>query len=130
MVEQNPFVKNLEELFMKIKQDIEQDSSISCLYIAKESEDSILEKLLVQPMYRNINGKDVKFLSIRNIKIKEKHKSKKFFTEFIDNIELLKVPILFHDIVNENLISFFSKRGYKFLKEKKYNSELISMYKL
>lgn len=130
MLEQNPFVKNLEELFFKIKQDIDQDSSISCLYIAKESDDSILEELLVQPLYRNINGKEITFLSIRNIKIKDEYKSRKLFTEFVDKIESLKIPILFHDIVNENLIPFFEKRGYKILKEKKYNNEIISMYML
>ena len=64
------------------------------------------------------------------IVLKEQYKGKKLFTDFVQELESLKTPLLFHDIVNDKLIPFFGGRGYKMHKEKKYEQEVVSMYRL
>lgn len=130
MSKDNPLVSNFNELLSKIQEDLKEDKVFTGLYIAKDSEDSLLEELLVQPLVRKINGKEVTFLSIRNVVLKEQYKGKKLFTDFVQELENLKTPILFHDIVNDKLIPFFGGRGYKMHKEKKYEQEVVSMYRL
>lgn len=128
MNKESPMIKTLEELFSKIKQDLEKEKTITSLYIAKDSKDSMLEELLVQPMYRSINNKEIKFLGIRNIIIKKEFRGEKLFTQFVNQIETLKIPILIHDIINQKLMSYFANKGYETLKERKYYQETVSMY--
>lgn len=130
MSRDNPLVSNFNELLSKIKEDLKEDKVFTGLYIAKDSEDSLLEELLVQPLVRKINGKEVTFLSIRNVVLKEQYKGKKLFTDFVQELESLKTPLIFHDIVNDKLLPFFGGRGYKMHKEKKYEQEVVSMYRL
>jgi hypothetical protein len=124
-----PFVKNFEELFANIMKDIKEDGYVS-LYIADKSEESIFEKILVQELKRNVKGKEISFVGIRNIVLKPNFKSKKLFTKFVENLETLNVPLMFHDIINEKLIPFFNKKGYSLYKEKKYEQLVTSMYKI
>lgn len=125
----HPFVKNFDELFLNIKNDVKEEGHVS-LYIAEESEESIFEKVLVQELKRTIKGKEVSLIAIRNIILKPEFKSKNLFTEFVKNLESLNSPLIFHDIVNERLIPFFQKKGYQLFKEIKYEQSVISMYKL
>ena len=67
----NPFVKNLNQLFNNIKNDINTNKKITSLYIAAKEEDSELKELLVQPLERIIKNKKTVFLSIRNIVLKD-----------------------------------------------------------
>lgn len=125
----SPFVKNFDELLENIQNDILNDNGIS-LYIASDKGDSIFEKLLVQELVRNINNIPTKFIAIRDIKLKENYKSQKYFTHFVEKLESVQYPIMYHDIVNDKLIPFFNKLGYKIFKEKKYEHEVTSMIKL
>lgn len=125
----SPFVKNFEQLFQNIQSDIELDGNVS-LYIASDKADSMFEKLLVQELVRTINNKQVRFLAVRNIVMKETYKEQKFFTKFVEQLETLKTPLMYHDVVNRRLIPFFQKKGYSLLEEKKYDENLISMYKI
>lgn len=125
----SPFVKNFEQLFQNIQSDIELDGNVS-LYIASDKADSMFEKLLVQELVRTINNKQVRFLAVRNIVMKETYKEQKFFTKFVEQLETLQIPLMYHDVVNRSLIPFFQKKGYSLLKEKKYEESLISMYKI
>lgn len=124
----NPFVKNFDYLFQYIECDIEKDNQVS-LYIASDKADSIFEKVLVQELVRTIDNQEIKFIAIRNIELKEKYKSQKSFTKFVEQLETLNYPIMYHDIVNDKLKPFFEKKGYQIFKEKKYEQEVISMYK-
>ena len=125
----SPFVKNFEQLFQNIQSDIELDGNVS-LYIASDKADSMFEKLLVQELVRTINNKQVRFLAVRNIVMKETYKEQKFFTKFVEQLETLQIPLMYHDVVNRSLIPFFQKKGYSLLEEKKYEESLISMYKI
>lgn len=125
----NVFVKNFEELFLNISDDIKKEGHVS-LYLESKSKESIFEKLLIQELKRNIDGKDVILIAIRNIELKPEFKSKKLFTNFVKNLELLKSPIIFHDLINERLVKFLSEKKYLLLEEKKYGEIVRSMYKM
>lgn len=129
-MDKSPFVKTFEQLLKNIQEDIMELPNITSLYIAKDTPDSIFKELLVQCLKRTIQGKEVHFLAIRNIELKEEFKGKKQFTNFVTSLEKLPVPILYHDVVNDSLIPFFEKKGYKIFKETKNEHELISYYKL
>lgn len=125
----NPFVKNFDELFNNIKSDIENDGQVS-LFIASDKADSIFEKVLVQELVRTINNKQIKFIAIRNIELKNQYKGQKSFTHFVEKLETLNYPVMYHDIVNNKLVPFFDKKEYKIFKEKKYEQEVLSRYKI
>lgn len=125
----HPFVKNFEQLFLNICNDMKEEGHVS-LYIADDSEESIFEKVLVQELKRTIKGKEISFIAIRNIVLKPQFKSQKLFTEFVQKLESLNSPIMFHDIVNEKLIPYFEKKGYQIFQDKKYEQVVTSMYKL
>jgi len=124
----NPFVKNFDQLLSNIKQDVQNNEH--SLYIADESNDSIFSKVLVQRLTREINGKEVHFVAIRDVDLKENYKGKKLFTAFFKELNSLNINLMFHDIINDKFYSFIEKQGYKIFKEEKYGEELISLYKL
>lgn len=128
-MDRNPFVKNFEQLLNNIQEDIKELPLITSLYIAKETPDSIFKELLVQCLKRTVKGKEIEFLAIRNVKLKEEYKGKKHFTNFVESLEKLPMPVLYHDVVNDKLIPFFENRKYQVLKETKNEHELISFYK-
>lgn len=123
----NPFVRNFDELIVNIKNDI--NSGESSLYIAKDDESSMIKELLVQNLERNINGKKVTFLAIRNIVLKEEFKGNGYFSKFLMELESLKINIMFHDVINPRLMNFLKTKNFKEYKEKKYEDEVISLYK-
>lgn len=129
-MDKNPFVKSFEQLLNHIQEDMKELPAITSLYIAKDTPDSIFKELLVQCLKRTINGREINFLAIRNVKLKEEYKGQKYFTHFVEALEKLPVPVLYHDVVNDKLIPFFEKCGYQILKEVKNEHELISFYKL
>jgi len=123
----NPFIRNFDELIVNIKNDI--NSGESSLYIAKDDESSMIKELLVQNLERNINGKKVTFLAIRNIVLKEEFKGNGYFSKFLMELESLKINIMFHDVINPRLMNFLKTKNFKEYKEKKYEDEVISLYK-
>ena len=84
----NPFIRDFDELVINLKNDIE--SKESSLYIAKDDENSMIKELLVQNLEREINGKKVSFIAIRNIVLKEEFKGKGFFSNFLIELENLR----------------------------------------
>ncbi len=124
----NPFVKNFDELLSNIKEDI-QNNEYS-LYIADEGSDSIFTKVLVQRLTREINGKEIHFIAIRDVDLKENYKGKKLFTKFFKELNGLNINLIFHDIINEKFFKFLEKHNYHIFKEEKYGEELVSLYKL
>lgn len=124
----NPFIKNFEHLFSSIRVDIKEKGQISGCYIADES--GIFDNLLVQPLIRSIFSKEIKFTGVRNIVLKEQHKSKGLFTEFVNSLEALDIPIIYHDVVNSRLVPYFNKRDYKTYKDYKYEQQITSFYRI
>lgn len=124
----NPFIRNFDELIINLKNDIE--SKESSLYIAKDDENSMIKELLVQNLEREINDKKVSFIAIRNIVLKEEFKGKGYFSNFLIELENLKVNIMFHDVINSRLMIYLKSQNYHEYKEKKYEEEVISLYKV
>ena len=44
-------------------------------------------------------------------------------------INSLKINIMFHDVINPRLMNFLKTKNFKEYKEKKYEDEVISLYK-
>ena len=124
----NPFIRNFDELIINLKNDIE--SKESSLYIAKDDESSMIKELLVQNLEREINGKRVSFIAIRNIVLKEDFKGKGYFSNFLIELESLRKNIMFHDVINDRLMIYLKSKNYHEYKEKKYEEEVISLYKV
>ena len=121
----SPFVKNFDELLIRIS-----ESSDSILFINSNQEDCIFEELLIQSMVRFVNGQNIKFIAIRNIKLKQEFKNKGHFTKFIESLISLKRPLLIHDIVNDSLIDFFLKYNFGTLIDYKYDLKMLCMFKI
>ena len=121
----NPFVKNFDELLIRIS-----ESSDSVLFINSKQEDCIFEELLIQSMVRFVNGQSIKFTAIRNIKLKPEFKNKGHFTKFIEYLILLKRPLLIHDIVNDSLIDFFLKYNFGTFIDYKHDLKMLCMFKI
>lgn len=124
----NPFIRNFDELIINLKNDFE--SKESSLYIAKDDENSMIKELLVQNLEREINGKKVSFIAIRNIVLKEEFKGKGYFSNFLIELENLRKNIMFHDVINNRLMIYLKSKNYHEYKEKKYEEEVISLYKV
>ena len=121
----SPFVKNFDELLIRIS-----ESPDSVLFINSNQEDCIFEELLIQSMVRFVNGQSIKFIAIRNIKLKPEFKNKGQFTKFIESLISLKRPLLIHDIVNDSLIDFFLKYNFGTLIDYKYDLKMLCMFKI
>ena len=121
----NPFVKNFDELLIRIS-----ESSDSILFINSNQEDCIFEELLIQSMVRFVNGQNVKFIAIRNVKLKQEFKNKGQFTKFIESLISLKRPLLIHDIVNDSLIDFFLKYNFGTFMDCKHDLKMLCMFKI
>lgn len=124
----NPFIRDFDELVINLKNDIK--SKESSLYIAKDDENSMIKELLVQNLEREINGKKISFIAIRNIVLNEEFKGKGYFSKFLIELENLKVNIMFHDVINSRLMIYLKSKNYHEYKEKKYEEEVISLYKV
>lgn len=124
----NPFIRDFDELVINLKNDIE--SKESSLYIAKDDENSMIKELLVQNLEREINGKKISFIAIRNIVLNEEFKGKGYFSKFLIELENLKVNVMFHDVINSRLMIYLKSKNYHEYKEKKYEEEVISLYKV
>lgn len=121
----NPFVKNFDELLIRIS-----ESPDSVLFINSNQEDCIFEELLIQSMVRFVNGQNVKFIAIRNVKLKQEFKNKGQFTKFIESLISLKRPLLIHDIVNDSLIDFFLKYNFGTFMDCKHDLKMLCMFKI
>ena len=121
----NPFVKNFDELLIRIS-----ESPDSVLFINSNQEDCIFEELLIQSMVRFVNGQNVKFIAIRNVKLKQEFKNKGHFTKFIESLISLKRPLLIHDIVNDSLIDFFLKYNFGTFMDCKHDLKMLCMFKI
>lgn len=90
----------------------------------------IFKDLLIQNVTRTISNKDVSFICIKNIVVKEEYRGMNILTSVVEAIEMSNVHVFIDDIINHRLFSFFHKRGYTNFK---YNSPYgwkKCMYKL
>lgn len=122
-----------KELFYKILRESIQNESSVCIsnYELKYQHNiHIFDELCITTLHRNIENKEVTFISIKDINIKKEYRTQKIFRNIISEIESLNVNVMVDDIINHRLFSFLYKLGYKPLKYNQYGGWIRSMYKL
>lgn len=95
-----------------------------------DANDSIFDRLLIQPLVRNVNGSELKFIGIKIIELKSSCQGLGLFIHFLGELELVNLPIMFHDIINDRLYASLKQRGYVSFIEYKYNTKIKCLYKL
>lgn len=114
-----------EEEVMQAISDLEKNDFI----IANNA--GCFEELFIQKLKREVNGVEVNFIGVRNIKIKEEYRGNGIFTKMIDIIEKQNINFIVDDIINSDLVVFLKKRGYEELIYQKYGyKKYLSMYKI
>lgn len=89
-----------------------------------------IEKLFIQRLNRMVNGKEIAFLSVRDIVIAKDSQQSGVFTNLLSTLEKQNIPIMVNDIVNDKLDDFLMKRGYIAYSHQKNDSKTRSRYVL
>lgn len=89
-----------------------------------------IEKLFIQRLNRMVNGKEIAFLSVRDIVIAKDSQQSGIFTTLLSTLEKQNIPIMINDIVNDKLDNFLMKRGYVAYAHEKNDSKTRSRYVL
>lgn len=121
------FLKNYQDIVNAIK-TITLQNYKDFFMVGKDA--FPIEKILVQKLSRNINGKELDFLSIRDISIQQEHQQQGIFTSIINHLEENKIPTMINDIINDELDNFLQKRGYVLYVYEKNLERIRSRYKL
>lgn len=122
-----------KDLFFKVlREAIQQESSvcISNSDLKYQHNIHIFDKLYITTLHRNIQNKEITFISIKDIDIKKEYRTQNIFSNIVSEIEALNVNVMVDDIINHRLFSFLYKLGYKPLKYNQYGGWIRSMYKL
>lgn len=122
-----------KELFLKILRESIQNESSFCISNSElkyQHNINIFDKLYMTTLNRNIEGKEITFISIRDIDIKKEYRTQNIFKNIINELEKLNINIMIDDIINHRLFSFLYKLGYKPLKYNQYGGWIRSMYKI
>lgn len=90
----------------------------------------MFDSLSLQPVLREIEGNQIKFIAIKCIELKEPYRSKQVFRQILNILESKNIPIFIDDILNNSLFQFLTDRGYKNLKHQSAYGWKRSMYKL
>lgn len=89
-----------------------------------------IEKLFIQRLNRMVNGKEIAFLSVRDIVIAKDSQQSGIFTALLSTLEKQNIPIMINDVVNDKLDNFLMKRGYIAYAHEKNDSKTRSRYVL
>lgn len=111
-------VKNNEKVYLT-------DSDLKSVYNIK-----ICDIFFMVTINRVIEGKEMSFVSIKAIELKESFRGKGIFNNLINLIEEQNVNIMIDEIINHRLFSYLYNKGYRPLKYKDYHGWIRSMYKI
>ena len=106
--------------------DFEDPESIFHLYqfLKSKERNSWLGNKVIEVYVRKgfhiIEGKMRRCLDVASVTTSPKYRGKGYFTRFIDYAESFGYVIYLENVFNEDLISFFKKRGYKSIQENDY----------
>lgn len=87
-----------------------------------------IEKMLIQPLERNIEGKNIRFLSLRDIKISKSERNQGIMTFLLDKMIKSGISIMVDDIINDNLFNYLLKNRFKSIEYIKNGSKMRSAY--
>lgn len=82
----------------------------------------IFEILDIKAISRNINGKNTQVFSVDNIVISKKNRGQGYFKMLYSLLEMLNVPLMWYDVINNDLATFLKTKGYSevYVCEKNY----------
>lgn len=96
--------------------------------IVAVAETDKVEKFMLQPLVRQINGRAQTFLSLRNIKINPNLQRQGIFKGILKRLIDSGHPLLLDDVINSNLEAYLQREGWIQLKTKKYGEDVVSYY--
>lgn len=97
------FARTTEEVFENITRD-------TTILVA---ETDVFDKLLIQDLVREVNGREIRFMALRNIVVKEKERNKGYFKKVVQTMLDTGRPVLLDDIINNNVYSMVKGLGFK-----------------
>lgn len=98
-----------------------------CLIIVVNNED---EQVLIQEMKRVINNKEITFISLRNVYLKEENRNKGYFKKIVSFLESFNKPVMIHDVVSNVVEQYCRKREWKEFIDNKNGNKLLCFYKI
>lgn len=90
----------------------------------------ICDIFLMVSINRVVEEKEMSFVSIKAIELKESFRGKGIFNSLIDLVEQQNVNIMIDEIINHRLFSYLYNKGYRPLKYKDCHGWIRSMYKI
>lgn len=87
-----------------------ENLSATSFMIAEEA--YTIEKLHIQTLVRKVNGKNIIFLALRNIKIAKAERRKGIISCIIKKMKDSGLNIMVDDIVSEHLFDFLMREGF------------------
>lgn len=121
------YLKNYEEVKQALN-EINAENYTDFLLLAVDA--GPIQKIFIQRLTREINGKPVDFLSIRDVIINPDERGKQIFSNILDMLEKKQIPIMIDDIINDKLDSHLMKNGYISYNHLKNGIKTRSRYKL
>ena len=98
--------------------------------IVAVAETHSIEKFMLQPLVRTIEGSSQTFLALRNIAVKESMRGQGHFKNVLQHLLNSGHPLLMDDVVNAQLESYLQSKGWSQLKTQKYGDNITSYYKM
>lgn len=86
------------------------------------------KRIAIYNSSHTLQDKKIDFLVINDIEVYEGLRSKGIFTQLLNMLESKNIPILIEDIVNYQLFTFLTNRGYKNYKYNISGGWVRSMY--
>jgi len=111
-------VKNNKKVYLT-------DSELKSVYNIK-----IFNNFSMVSIKRIIEEKELCFVSIQIIDLKEPFRGKGIFNDLINLIEEQNINIMIDDIINHRLFAYLYNKGYRALKYKEPHGWIRSMYKI
>jgi hypothetical protein len=87
-----------------------------------------IQKLYIQPLVREVDGKNVAFLALRNIQIKKQDRRKGIMTYVFNSMKDSGLNIMFDDIINDHLFNFLIEKGFTAFYYEKQDCKIRSAY--
>lgn len=87
-----------------------------------------IEKMHIQSLMREFDGKDLNFISIRNIQINEKERRKGTMSFILEKMKKSGLNVWVDDIINDDFFNYLISEGYTALFYEKQNCKIRATY--
>lgn len=87
-----------------------------------------IEKMHIQSLIREVDGKDLNFISIRNIQINEKERRKGTMSFILEKMKKSGLNVWVDDIINDDFFNYLISEGYTAQFYEKQNCKIRAAY--